>query len=253
MENPAGQSNPHPQGSLIKVPTYSILIQHPEIGNIVFDTGPNREDFTNRLSKDFRDRMFLIPADDGDPSIVGCLAKCDLTVDDIDLLILSHCHWDHMGGISAFAGTKAGQGILVTRGDYANSLAEAHKNYCDSIGGYVLANFHVPGLKYELIEQEKQLAPGLRLLICSGHSPGVICLLAETEAGNFLFLSDAVAHPFNYNEPSFLPVSVYDALNYRKTIERIHDLERQYKATLLFGHDDIGFKSLKTAPYFYGE
>jgi glyoxylase-like metal-dependent hydrolase (beta-lactamase superfamily II) len=255
LEHPASKSNPHPRSSLLPVPTYSVLIQHPDIGNILMDTGPNKNDFNGkRLSPEFWDQMELVPSEpEGDTSVTGRLAKLGLTADDIDLLILSHCHWDHMGGISEFAGTKAGQSVWVGRADYEYSLAESHKNYSDTIGGFVLENFHVPGLKYKLIECEKQIAEGLHLLICPGHTPGVLCVLAETSAGNYIFVSDAVSHSVNYIEPYRPTTPLYDSVSYRRTVERIHDLERQYDAKIVFGHDDEVISAMKHAPYFYGE
>lgn len=90
------------EGAMVQSPAVAILIQHPTLGNILYDTG-NCEDFsavyTEEMLHDYPITEMI--------SIREALAQKGLTPDDIDLIILSHLHFDHAGGLKHFVGTKA--------------------------------------------------------------------------------------------------------------------------------------------------
>ena len=43
----------------------------------------------------------------------------------------------------------------------------------------------------------------------------------------------------------------YDTIGYKKTVERIHRLEKKYNAKVLFGHDIDQYRTLKFVPEYY--
>ncbi|KAH7252796.1 beta-lactamase-like protein [Fusarium tricinctum] len=82
------------------VPSLSFLIQHkdPEnnkITRIVFDLGIRRvsEDYAEPIYKHAQTRQPI----SGDPGTVKSLEGGGLTPDDIDMVVFSHLHWDHIG------------------------------------------------------------------------------------------------------------------------------------------------------------
>ncbi|XHG03773.1 hypothetical protein AWENTII_007063 [Aspergillus wentii] len=80
------------------VPSLSFLIQHTtptRTTRIIFDLGirKNINHYPEPIYKHSTTRQPL----SGDPDPVACLAKGKLTPDDIDLVIFSHLHWDHVG------------------------------------------------------------------------------------------------------------------------------------------------------------
>lgn len=82
------------------VPSLSFLIQHTcqstnKTTRIVFDLGIRKklEDYATPIYKHSKNRHPL----SGQPDTVSSLAKGGLTPADIDFVIFSHLHWDHIG------------------------------------------------------------------------------------------------------------------------------------------------------------
>ena len=102
-------------------------------------------------------------------------------------------------------------------------------------------------------QQEEELLEGIRILnFGSGHTFGMMGLLVTLpESGNFILASDCINTKANYGPPLRYPGLAYDTIGYRKTIERIRRLEKQYQAKVLFGHDIDQYRSLKFVPEYY--
>ena len=80
--------------TMITSPMSAILIQHPTLGNILYDTGNSpfyRTEYTPEMLTNYPIVEFI--------SVEDALAEKGLTPSDIDLLILSHLHFDHTGGL----------------------------------------------------------------------------------------------------------------------------------------------------------
>ena len=82
------------KSQMIQSPINAILIQHPELGNILYDTG-NSPDYEQKYPVSVLE-TYPIPEF---VSIEEALKEHGLTVNDIDMLILSHLHFDHSGGL----------------------------------------------------------------------------------------------------------------------------------------------------------
>ena len=90
------------------VPSLSFLIQHKDpvsfkTTRIVFDLGIRRN--LSHYAKPLYDHAMTRQPLSGDPDTVACLAKGGLTPDDIDFVIFSHLHWDHIGTPSDYPGS----------------------------------------------------------------------------------------------------------------------------------------------------
>lgn len=82
------------------VPSLSFLIQHtdPEtskVTRIIFDLGIRRN--LSDYAKPLYDHAMTRQPLSGEPDTVASLALGGLTPDDIDMVIFSHLHWDHIG------------------------------------------------------------------------------------------------------------------------------------------------------------
>jgi N-acyl homoserine lactone hydrolase len=91
----------------------------------------------------------------------GQLATLGLRPADIDLVVNSHLHFDHCGGNRHFAHCP----LLLQ----AAELEAAHAPvfpYQDFTG------WNEPGLRYQSIQGDHTLAPGVELLTTPGHTPG---------------------------------------------------------------------------------
>jgi len=111
--------------------------------------------------------------------IEEALAAHGIAMADITAVANCHLHLDHGGGNGRFPGRT----IFAQRGEWGM----VHEP------DYTVAEWvDVPGLTYELLDGETEVAPGLRLLPTPGHSPGHQSLVVETPDGTVVVAGQAV-------------------------------------------------------------
>ena len=142
-------------------------MRHPG-GTLLFDTGISPMDDETREHYHPRVRT---PEE--------ALASVGLKTTDIDLIANCHMHADHAGGNHRFPNVT----VLVQKAEL-----EAARGPDYTYPTYV---FDYPGARLEIVEGEVQVAPGLRLVPTSGHSPGHQSLLVETDRGPLLLAGQA--------------------------------------------------------------
>ena len=127
------------ENEMVVSPAVSLLIQHPTLGNILYDTG-NSEHFAALYSEEMLHNYPVTEC----ITIEEALAEKGLKPEDIDLLIISHLHFDHAGGLSHFVSTKAIQNVIVSEAD----LKEAYFSVMTgNPGAYTRALFDVEGIQ----------------------------------------------------------------------------------------------------------
>lgn len=219
------------ENEMVVSPAVSLLIQHPTLGNILYDTG-NSEKFAELYSEEMLHNYPVTEC----ITIEEALAEKGLKPEDIDLLIISHLHFDHAGGLSHFVGTKAIQNVIVSEAD----LKEAYFSVMTgNPGAYTRALFDVEGIQFKPIHETTELADDLTLFIQKSHTPGVIGLILHTENhGNIIATSDTIYTAQSYREQLPPGGTINKTTDeFFDNIKRIQELEKEYDATLLFGHD----------------
>jgi N-acyl homoserine lactone hydrolase len=81
---------------------------------------------------------------------------------EVTAVVNTHLHFDHCGGNRLFPGVP----IYVQRTEH-EAVAEPD---------YVVQWVHAPGLRYELVDGDAEILPGISVLFTPGHSPGHVCL-----------------------------------------------------------------------------
>jgi N-acyl homoserine lactone hydrolase len=250
VPRPGSLSDKNPKAEWIRVPTFSVLIKHPSIGYILYDTGSCPGDELNRRPKDVQNGFpYFANRDD---FLDRRLEALNIKPEDISMIVISHMHWDHSGGLKFFSNTKAGQNILVHKKDYMYGLTETHRSSATfGGGGYFKDNFEFDGLNFNFIEEDQNLAPGIDIIALEGHTPGILGLIVHLENETYIFTSDAVYMDKNYGPPVIVPGIIYDTLGFNRSVTKLNILQRKYNAKLIFPHDPLQYLYLKKAPYFY--
>lgn len=111
-------------------------MQHPEIGNILFDTGIDDEykpHWPQNLKEEYPIKRFH--------RLKDRLHELGLYPDDINLLIISHMHFDHVGNLRLFRGTNAGKGVIIQEEEARHAFTLSNIYDCQELtyhhDGYV--------------------------------------------------------------------------------------------------------------------
>ena len=220
--------------AMIRSPAVAILIRHPKLGNILYDTG-NASNFKDcyppHVQEAYPVHEFI--------SIEDALKAHGLTPGDIDLLVLSHLHFDHAGGLKYFCHTKAGKNILVNKEELIEALMSVYTVQETPHGAYVKSLFDLDGILFHPIEGALELAEDLILFPMQSHTPGVLGMLIKTEhQGNIICVSDTLYIADSY-EKGLPPGGTINktTTEFFDNLARIKEMQEKYNATILFGHD----------------
>lgn len=164
----------------------------------------------------------------------GALAALGLTPLDIDLVILSHGHIDHVGSLHLFAHAP----ILMT----AIERSDARPAYFGSA-----RPLDWPKARYSLIDTDTPVCTGLTLIPTPGHTPGHLSAILDLpQTGRVILAADAINRA---SEPGEGFADARDPAGAQASAARLVALAP--KALLIWGHDPAQWPTLRKAPSFY--
>ena len=99
------------------------------------------------------------------------LAKVGLTVDDIDMVVLTHLHSDHARDVAKFRNAT-----LVVQKSELEFAANPHPIQA---GWFV----ELPQDRLQVVDGDQEILEGIRVVHTPGHTPGGQSILIETESG----------------------------------------------------------------------
>ena len=212
----------------VDIPAWALYIDHPQ-GRLLFDTG----------ERYLEDRTLVYDL------LMEQLDLCGVKPEMIDYLVMSHLHYDHAGKIECFKNAK----VVVQKRELMDALYESHVVNPNGI-------YHKEDLSgvanWYPIDGEQELLEGVRLICLPGHTMGLQgVIISLPESGNWIITSDACYTTRNYGPPPRLAGVALDTDSCRASLERLHGLEREYHAKMLFGHDPVQFAQWKKAPEYY--
>jgi N-acyl homoserine lactone hydrolase len=151
----------------------------------------------------------------------NALKQRGLSPDDIDILILTHMHFDHIGYISYFTNAR----ILVQRKEYEFAM-NPHPFFA---GGYPREVYgHLKN--YELIAGDAEITEGLRLLHTPGHTPGGQSVEIATEKGQAIICGlCTIVENFQPPEETNFPFAVIPPGSHTNVMEAYDSLLRIQK------------------------
>lgn len=212
----------------VDIPTWSLYIDHPQ-GKVLFDTG---ERYLEDRSVNYN-------------LLLEQLALCDVKPEEIDYLVMSHLHYDHSGKIECFKNAK----IVVQKRELMDALYESH--VVDPNGIYHKEDL-CPVTNWYPVEGDLELLEGIRLICLPGHTMGLQGMIVTLpKSGNWIITSDACYTSQNYGPPLRPAGVALDTDSCLASLEKLHRLEKEYHATMLFGHDPEQFAQWKKAPAYY--
>lgn len=163
-------------------------------------------------------------------TLEAALRQRGLGCEEIGLVVLSHLHWDHAGGLVPLGHAET----WVQREELRCAIAPIRsqiRGYDAPEGGSGRIPFWL-GPRFKVIEGDLQIWPGLSLVLTPGHSDGSQTVLVDTARGRVALAGDNV--PLFENWQSKIPNAIHSDLKaaYR-SLERLAALD----AMILPSHD----------------
>jgi N-acyl homoserine lactone hydrolase len=214
------------------------LVVHPR-GMLIYDTGLNDRLIGRPLYENVLDGYGQIKFN----TLIGQLADIGVTPANIDYLVLSHYHWDHIGNANDFAGAT----WLVYKGDRDQMFSNAAHAY--------------PWFsQYSALERSRTtilagdhdvFGDGTVVVLATpGHTEGHCSLLVRLKNTGPVVLSGDLYHYAEERELKRMP----DEEKTTGTVEsrqKIEDLVRRTGAELWIGHSMEFFRSVRKSPGWY--
>jgi glyoxylase-like metal-dependent hydrolase (beta-lactamase superfamily II) len=133
------------------------------------------------------------------------LAAIGLTANDIDVVVISHTHPDHVGNLRTTDGGKAFPRATVfvpradwdffVRGEPDLSFMPVPEDFRRRFGAAIKTSVQPIATGVELYEAGREIVPGLTAIAAPGHTPGMSGFLVHSGADQLLLTADLAYHP----------------------------------------------------------
>ena len=163
--------------------------------------------------------------------------------EDVQIAILTHCHPDHIGGITSEEGKltlpNARYAMWKDEWDFWTSK-EAEMELDEHVREVLLsvARKNLPPIqdRLDLIESEREISPGIQAIAAPGHTPGHMALAISSKGEQLLCISDTVLHPIHLEQPEWCAVVDFAPDQVAATRRRILDRAAAENALVLAFH-----------------
>lgn len=202
--------------------------------NILIDSG-----YGNKLSEKQQANIWM-QRPGGD--VVAGLGRLGLTPEDIQLVIATHLHYDHAGGLTRF--DEDGQSILPTfpnaeyvaqRREYEDAMRPNERTRAT----YFPFNYDplVKSGQMRLLEGDTELLTGLRGVVTPGHTPGHMSVIVESGGQHLMFVCDMASYAIHFERLGWMTGYDVEPLVTLESKRRWQQWALETGAILVFAHD----------------
>ncbi len=223
-------------GTAVRFPVYGVYVDHPE-GKFIYDTGYDL-DHVNKVLP------FELPEQTPEQTIPAQLAKIGVRPEEINYVINSHFHFDHVGGNRFLTNAT----LLTSKLELRSSLVPEPFERL----GYSDLSFYTRGMKVEYLEGDVELAKGLSLFQTAGHTIGHLSMLAEPEGRRPMIFAGDAAYTYETLDRMIIGGFHLDPIGSISALKRIKAVAKQHDAEIFPSHEMEPWLKWKHAPEFYG-
>jgi glyoxylase-like metal-dependent hydrolase (beta-lactamase superfamily II) len=188
------------------------------------------------------------------------VSACGISPEQIDQIILSHMHPDHIGGLTAAGGDLRypNAEVMVSRREYDFWMSPENQSKLESKTLLKLGELEPIMLSWIrsnvtplasagrlcFVEGGDELTTGIQVLPAFGHTPGHVAILISSGRQQLLFAGDAIFQPAHVKYPDWK--SVFDVLPDQAIATRRQILDRSASDRCLTFHFHFPYPCLGT-------
>jgi N-acyl homoserine lactone hydrolase len=151
-------------------------------------------------------------------------SKFGLEPDDIDIVIISHLHWDHCSGNDLFPKAE----FIVQKKEL-----ESAKNPIPLFAPIYVKKF-IEGFPYTIVDGDKEIVKGVSVILTPGHSEGLQGVLVEAQSNRYFLAGDNISLFESLQFNPYWPTGLY--VNLRECYASYEKIAK-LNAIILPGHD----------------
>lgn len=221
----------YPPNELNQIPlvTHPIFVQTDE-HNIIIDAGIGNGKLTDKQKRNYGTTY--------ESDISNSLKQFNLTIDDIDIVLMSHMHFDHACGLT----TADGQSVFKNATIYTSQIEwnELRAPNIRSSATYWEQNYK--GIEHQVVTfvDSMEIVPGIKMIHTGGHSAGHSVIEIESNGMKGVHMADILPTLAHLNP---LWVTAYDDYPMDSINAKERLLQRYIKEDywFVFYHDDNYF------------
>ena len=170
-----------------------------------------------------------------DENLDQALNNIGVDPQDIDIVILTHLHWDHSCNNHLFPNAR----FVCQRKEYESLLASK----TSAKPGYEIET--TIKTNYELVDGDSQITDGVSVVLTPGHSTGSQCVIVDTAVGKYIIAGDLVTVFEAWEKTPRVPNNLTeDPEEIKRSLAKIEKISN----LLLPGHDPEVFNRRTVYP-----
>jgi glyoxylase-like metal-dependent hydrolase (beta-lactamase superfamily II) len=200
---------------------------------IVVDTG-----YGDKLSPKMQE-LFNLQRAHG--TLIDGLGRLGVAPEDVDIVIDTHLHGDHCAGNTRI--TESGEVVAtfpnamyyVQRREYEDAMQPNERTRAT----YNPVNYAplVEAGQMTLLDGDTEIVPGIKGVVCPGHTPGMQCVLFEDGGDHALFVTDLASFAIHFEKLGWMTAYDVEPLVTLETKRRWQQWALDTGALLIFQHD----------------
>jgi glyoxylase-like metal-dependent hydrolase (beta-lactamase superfamily II) len=141
----------------------------------------------------------------GEPAglLLRSLADAGVSPRDVDMVIISHRHWDHFGGV------LSGGEVAYPDAEFVMSKREA-EHIRGEAKGWALDYLNMIEDRLRLVGDVATISQGIAVKVAPGHTPGILVVEVSSGGETLLYTSDIIIHPAHVEHTDWIPSFEYD-------------------------------------------